>query len=67
MCRVERRAPDNLMSRVNLSGRQAAQSRRQTPALLRGLIFGPTGAAMSPSHTRKGGRLYRYNVSQTSR
>ena len=29
-----------------------------------GLIFGPTGAAMSPTHTRKGNRLYRYYVSQ---
>ena len=28
------------------------------------LIFGPTGAAMSPTHTRKGNRLYRYYVSQ---
>jgi hypothetical protein len=24
------------------------------------LIFGPTGAAMTPSYTRQGGRLYRY-------
>lgn len=32
----------------------------RTPALLKGLIFGPTGAAMTPTHTRKGGRLYRY-------
>jgi hypothetical protein len=31
--------------------------------LLKGLIFGPTGRAMTPSHTRKGGRLYRYYVS----
>jgi hypothetical protein len=29
------------------------------------LIFGPTGAATSPTHTRKGGKLYRYYVSQT--
>ncbi len=39
--------------------------RSQTPSLLKGLIFGPTGLAMSPSHTRKNGRLYRYYVSQT--
>jgi len=26
-------------------------------------VFGPTGKAMTPSHTRKGGRLYRYYVS----
>jgi site-specific DNA recombinase len=44
--------------------RRAAQTRAQTPALLKGLIFGPTGCAMSPTHTRKGGRLYRYYVSQ---
>ncbi|WP_442885365.1 zinc ribbon domain-containing protein [Amaricoccus sp.] len=31
---------------------------------MKGLIFGPTGAAMSPTHTRKGNRLYRYYVSQ---
>ena len=41
-----------------------ADTRAQTPALLKGLIFGPTGAAMSPTHTRKGSRLYRYYVSQ---
>lgn len=44
---------------------RAAQTRRQTPALLKGLIFGPDGAAMSPTHTRRRGRLYRYYVSQT--
>ena len=43
---------------------RSARTRAQTPALLRGLIFGPTGAAMSPTHTRKGNRLYRYYVSQ---
>jgi site-specific DNA recombinase len=32
---------------------------------LRGLLYGPDGAAFSPTHTRKGGRLYRYYVSQT--
>jgi DNA invertase Pin-like site-specific DNA recombinase len=35
----------------------------RTPALLKGLIFGPSGTAMSPAHTRKRGRLYRYYVS----
>lgn len=44
---------------------RAAQTRRQTPALLKGLIFGPDGAAMSPTHTRRRGKLYRYYVSQT--
>jgi site-specific DNA recombinase len=45
--------------------RRAASARAQTPALLRGLLFGPDGAAMSPTHTRKGGRLYRYYISQS--
>jgi site-specific DNA recombinase len=45
--------------------RRAARTRAETPALLKGLLFGPDGAAFSPSHTRKGGRLYRYYVSQT--
>ena len=44
--------------------KRAADTRASTPALLKGLIFGPTGCAMSPTHTRKGGRLYRYYVSQ---
>jgi DNA invertase Pin-like site-specific DNA recombinase len=35
----------------------------RTPAVLKGLIFGPTGAAMTPAHTRRGGRLYRYYTS----
>jgi len=35
----------------------------RTPALLKGLVFGPTSAAMTPTYTRKGGRLYRYYVS----
>jgi len=35
----------------------------RTPALLKGLLFGPTGAAMTPAHTRKNGRLYRYYAS----
>ena len=35
----------------------------RTPALLKGLLFGPNGVAMTPSHTRKRGRLYRYYTS----
>jgi site-specific DNA recombinase len=43
--------------------KRGAHTRAQTPALLKGLIFGPTGRAMTPAHTRKGGKLYRYYVS----
>jgi len=45
--------------------KRASNTRAQTPALLKGLLFGPDGAAFSPSHTRKKQRLYRYYVSQT--
>ncbi|WP_324754065.1 recombinase family protein [Roseovarius sp. Pro17] len=45
--------------------KRAAHTRADTPALLKGLLYGPDGAAFSPTHTRKGGKLYRYYVSQT--
>ena len=44
---------------------RANKNRNQTPALLKGLIFGVDGRALSPTHTRRRGRLYRYYVSQT--
>jgi hypothetical protein len=43
--------------------KRGAHTRAQTPSLLKGLIFGPTGRAMTPAHTRKGDKLYRYYVS----
>ncbi|OHC75217.1 MAG: resolvase [Rhodospirillales bacterium RIFCSPLOWO2_12_FULL_58_28] len=42
--------------------RRAASTRDQSPALLKGLVFGPTGRAMTPTHTRKQGQQYRYYV-----
>ena len=45
--------------------KRAARTRAETPALLKGLLFRPDGAAFSPTHTRKGDRLYRYYVRQT--
>jgi site-specific DNA recombinase len=44
---------------------RAGLTRAQTPALLKGLLYGPTGSAMSPTHTRRGNKLYRYYVSQS--
>jgi hypothetical protein len=44
--------------------RRGAATRAQVPALLKGLIFGPSGRAMSPSHTRRRGRIYRYYVTR---
>ena len=42
---------------------RAKNTRRQTPALLKGIIFTETGAAMTPTATKKGTRLYRYYAS----
>ncbi|MFA7387582.1 MAG: recombinase family protein, partial [Thiohalobacteraceae bacterium] len=42
---------------------RAANTRTQTPALLKGLIFTATGIAMTPTATKKGSRLYRYYTS----
>jgi site-specific DNA recombinase len=41
---------------------RANKTRRSEPALLRGLLFGPSGLAMTPAHTRRKGKLYRYYV-----
>ena len=61
---IDRRLWDRVHEILGQSPRKrAAHTRAQTPALLKGLIFGPTGKAMTPSHTRRSGRLYRYYVS----
>ena len=44
--------------------RRGAATRTQVPALLKGLIHGPNGRPMSPSHTRRRGRIYRYYVAR---
>ncbi len=63
---IEREVWDKVHAILTESPRKrAARTRADTPALLRGLVYGPDGAAFSPTHTRKGGRLYRYYVSQT--
>ena len=46
------------------SHRRGAATRAQVPALLKGLIFGPNNRPMSPSHTRRRGRIYRYYVTR---
>jgi DNA invertase Pin-like site-specific DNA recombinase len=43
---------------------RANRNRSQTPTLLKGLIFGADGRALSPTHCRKNGHLYRYYVAQ---
>ena len=61
---VDRALWDKVHGILKGSPRQrAANTRNQAPALLRGLIFGPTGTAMTPTMTKKGSHLYRYYVS----
>jgi DNA invertase Pin-like site-specific DNA recombinase len=61
---VDRGIFDKAQAILATNGRaRAAATRAGTPALLTGLIFGETGRAMTPHHTRKGSRLYRYYVS----
>ncbi|MGK7060793.1 recombinase family protein [Bradyrhizobium sp. RT7b] len=64
---IDRKLWDQVHAILKVSPRKrAGNARAQTPALLKGLLFGPDGAAMSPTHTRKSGRLYRYYISQTA-
>ena len=63
---IEQKTWDHVQSILRQSPRlRANNTRTETPALLKGLLYGPDGAAFSPTHTRKGDRLYRYYVSQT--
>jgi site-specific DNA recombinase len=64
---VDRKVWDKVQAQFQESPRKrAATARAQTPALLKGIIFDPNAVAMSPTHTRKNGRLYRYYLSQTT-
>jgi site-specific DNA recombinase len=57
---IDRKLWDQVHALMKASPRKrAAGARAQTPAILKGLLFGPDGAAMSPTHTRKSGKLYR--------
>ena len=63
---IDRKLWDKVRSILQVSPRaRAGKTRAATPALLKGLLFGPTGRAMSPTHTRRGNRLYRYYISQS--
>jgi site-specific DNA recombinase len=58
---LDRKTWDKVQAHLQSDPRKrSAAARGQTPALLKGLIYGPDGAAMSPSHARRKGMLYRY-------
>ena len=61
---IDRALWDKVHAILQTSPRQrAANTRSQTPALLKGLIFTDTGTAMTPTATKKGSKLYRYYTS----
>jgi site-specific DNA recombinase len=61
---IDRKLWDKVRSIIQTGSKTRTNTTRaQTPALLKGLIFGPSGLAMTPTHTRRAGRLYRYYVS----
>jgi site-specific DNA recombinase len=63
---IDRKIWDKVRARSQENPRKrAGATLAQTPSLLRGIIFDATGVAMSPTHTRKNGKLYRYYLSQT--
>jgi Recombinase zinc beta ribbon domain len=60
---VDRKLWDKVQGVLQESPRKrAAHCKAQTPALLKGILFGPDGSAMTPTHTRRHGRLYCYYV-----
>src|ERR1700716_3705117 len=62
---IDRKLWDRVHAIIQESPRaRGANSRARTPALLKGIIFDAAGVAMSPTHTRRKGRLYRYYISQ---
>jgi hypothetical protein len=62
---VPRELWDRVHAALQVSPRtRASQNRQHAPALLKGLIYGADGRALSPTHSVKNGRLYRYYVAQ---
>jgi len=61
---IDRVLWDQVHALIDRSPRtRATRALGRTPAMLKGLVFGPMGIAMTPTHTRKSGRLYRYYIS----
>jgi len=47
-------------------GKRRGENRARSPALLKGIIFGPDGRAMTPTYTWHKGKAYTYYVSATA-
>jgi hypothetical protein len=61
---IDRETFDKVQTILATNGPQRAMATRSaSPALLKGLIFTADGRALTPHHTKRGSRLYRYYVS----
>lgn len=61
---INRETFEKVQSILASNARQrAAATRNASPALLKGLIFTAEGRAITPHHTKKGSKQYRYYVS----
>ena len=61
----------DLWNKVHATLRQSPTTRTQkqkfqTTAPLKGLLFGPEGKAMTPTHTKQNGKIYRYYLTHTA-
>jgi DNA invertase Pin-like site-specific DNA recombinase len=62
---VDQKTWDRVRAVMAKPSRQRANATRaKVPALLKGLIFGPQGRPMTPTHARKNGKVYRYYVAR---
>ena len=62
---VDQKTWDRVRAVMAKPTRQRANATRaKVPALLKGLIFGPQGRPMTPTHARKNGKVYRYYVAR---
>jgi site-specific DNA recombinase len=61
---IDQETWDRVQQRLAEHAQRAAGSRQNTDALLAGKLFDDRGNRMSPSHAAKGGRRWRYYVSQ---
>ena len=62
---VDQKTWDRVKAVMGKPTRQRTNATRaKVPALLKGLIFGPQGRPMTPTHARKKGKVYRYYVAR---
>jgi site-specific DNA recombinase len=63
---IDRPTWDRVQSELAAHGKRRKNARQDSDALLTGKLFDDRGNAMSPSHATKGGKRWRYYVSQAS-